>query len=725
MKKHVLALCGLAVCLFAVDTRYWSQEGQADFEKGTLKKVALRNDGRLTLSPAMKELGDASIPYLFAAAAGPGGSIYAAGGPSGAMSPVFELARSGGVKKLGEVEGMNVFALAVGRDGRVYAGTSPDGKVYRLGAGGKAEVFYDPKAKYIWAMAFLPGGDLLVATGDKGELHRVAANGTGKVWMKLEEDHIRSLVVDAKGTVFVGTDPNGLIVKVDAQGNPFVVHQSAKKEVTALVAGPAGVLYAAVIGQKSTGNVSMVPLMTPPVVAPPPPAAQGAGQQANRPATVPSMPPVAAPPVVPGGSEVIRIDADGAPQRVWSHERDLVYSLVLNGKDRLLAGTGNKGNVYRIESATRSTLLGSFASTQVTALVKEADRVVAVTGNIGKFYEVGAPLEASGSYESEVFDGGGFTQWGRVHSKETLNGGTIRIETRSGNLDRPTQMWSPWAELKEGRVVSPAARFLQWRAVLAGGQGEGPELNQVDIAYLPKNVAPRVDTVEATPANYRFPAPSSTIIPALQTLTLAPIGKPAATVAQAQNDGANSPALTYARGHIGARWLAVDDNQDSLEFTLEIRGVTEQTWKPLKDKLKDRYYSWDMTGFSDGRYQVKVTATDAPSNPFNQGLQAEAVSAPFLIDNTAPAIRELGASPAGGRVNLRFRAVDALSVVTKAEIAVNGGEWKLVEPTVRLADSKELEFVLLLERPGTGEMTVAVRVTDEFDNQSVDKVTLR
>jgi hypothetical protein len=176
---------------------------------------------------------------------------------------------------------------------------------------------------------------------------------------------------------------------------------------------------------------------------------------------------------------------------------------------------------------------------------------------------------------------------------------------------------------------------------------------------------------------------------------------------------------------IGARWLAVDENNDALEFSLEIKGENEQGWKPLKDKIKDRYYSFDATAFGDGKYQVRVTASDSIANPLNQGLSAQGVSAPFLIDNTAPKILELGASPAGGRVNLRFKASDAGSVVSKAEISLNGSDWRLIDPTVRLADSKDLEFQLLVDRPGAGELTIAVRVTDEFDNQSVEKVTIR
>ncbi len=720
MYKSVFALLGLALAAMAVDTRYWSQDAQSDFEKGKLKKVALRSDGRVSLSPAIKELADPSIPYLWTAVAAPNGNLYTAGGPASGKSVIFEISRSGQSRKLAEIEGMNVFALAVDKSGRIYAASSPDGKIYRIATSGAVETFYDPKAKYIWSLAFLPDGDLLAATGDKGELHRISPSGSGKVWMKLDEDHIRSLAIDARGTVYVGTEPGGLILKADSSGNPFVLYQSVKREVTTLATAKDGSLYAAVIGLKTTGTSQLITNI--PIAAPPPPQ-QGPNQNAQQ------RPPVGVPPMqtnlIQGGSEIMRIDSDGAPTRVWSHASELVYAVAIDANERLIAGTGNKGNIYSIDGPATSTLLASLSSTQVTGFAKDGNRLLAVTGNIGKIFELSSSLEATGSFESEVFDVGAFAQWGRLHSKEVLNTGSLRFETRSGNLDRPTQMWSPWAALKEGRISSPAARFLQWRAVLSGGQQDGPSFTQVDVAYLPKNLAPRVDAVEATPINFRFPAPAVAIIPSAVTLNLPPIGKASTPVTTAQSDGSNSPALSYARGMIGARWLAVDDNNDTLEFSIDIKGENEQSWKQLKDKLKDRYYSYDATTLADGKYQVRVTANDSPSNPLNQGLTATRISAPFQIDNTAPVIRDLGASPAGGRVSLRFKATDAISVVTKAEISLNGGDWRLIDPTVRLSDSKELEFQILLDRPAQGEITIAVRVTDEFENQSVDKTSIR
>jgi hypothetical protein len=58
-------------------------------------------------------------------------------------------------------------------------------------------------------------------------------------------------------------------------------------------------------------------------------------------------------------------------------------------------------------------------------------------------------------------------------------------------------------------------------------------------------------------------------------------------------------AEQYARGFTGARWAATDDNGDGLVFTIEIRGVQEAEWKLLKDRLREKYWSWDSTAFPD------------------------------------------------------------------------------------------------------------------------------
>ena len=113
---------------------------------------------------------------------------------------------------------------------------------------------------------------------------------------------------------------------------------------------------------------------------------------------------------------------------------------------------------------------------------------------------------------------------------------------------------------------------------------------------------------------------------------------------------------------MGARWLAIDDNGDSLLFTAEIRGKSETTWKLIRDKIRERYVTWDSSAFPDGEYVVRVTATDAPSNPPADALTASRETEPFTIDNTPPEITGLAASPAAARLEVRFHVKDAQRV---------------------------------------------------------------
>jgi hypothetical protein len=119
-----------------------------------------------------------------------------------------------------------------------------------------------------------------------------------------------------------------------------------------------------------------------------------------------------------------------------------------------------------------------------------------------------------------------------------------------------------------------------------------------------------------------------------------------------------------------------------------------------------------------------VTASDSPGNPHDQALEASLESEPFLIDNTPPQILKLAATVAGNKIEVRWKAQDARSNIDKAEYSVNGGEWLLIEPVTKLSDSPEEEYHLVIDRT-PGEQVIAVRVSDEYDNQAVDKAVVK
>ena len=120
-----------------------------------------------------------------------------------------------------------------------------------------------------------------------------------------------------------------------------------------------------------------------------------------------------------------------------------------------------------------------------------------------------------------------------------------------------------------------------------------------------------------------------------------------------------------------------------------------------------------------------MTASDLPGNTKEDALDASLKSDPFLIDNTPPRIFRACGRAAGRKLAIRWKAADALSVISKAEYSLDGGEWTLVTPVGKLSDSLALDYDLTLDDVAPGEHTIAVRVEDEYANQATDKVVVK
>jgi hypothetical protein len=126
-------------------------------------------------------------------------------------------------------------------------------------------------------------------------------------------------------------------------------------------------------------------------------------------------------------------------------------------------------------------------------------RLYAATGNLGKVFRIGLGSKL-GFHRERRFSP--ISTPGGVFRGDT-GGGAVRFETRSGNLDRQRSGWSPWAAVQldgtGGRVVSPNARFLQWRLTLgASAAGRSPFVDAVWVAYLSRNAPPVMEAVEHT-----------------------------------------------------------------------------------------------------------------------------------------------------------------------------------------------------------------------------------
>jgi len=410
--------------------------------------------------------------------------------------------------------------------------------------------------------------------------------------------------------------------------------------------------------------------------------------------------------------------------QLWESREDSPYDLIFDAQGRLIVGTGNKGKIYRLEGdPLQPTLLVGASAQQVTSFYKDSrGRLYYATANPGKLFRLAQDRALQGTYESEPRDAQTVATWGAINWRGTTPAGSrIEIHTRSGNTETPDDTWSPWSPSytrHEGSpIVSPKARFLQWRVVLTG-KGSSPVLTSVTAAYLQRNLRPQVRSITVHPPGIVFQKPFTSGEPELAGFDdqTTPERKLAAAISAQQGSG--SPALgrrTYHKGLQTLVWKADDENDDELAYDVLYRREGDTTWAPLRRSLTDPILVWDTTTVPSGTYFVKVVASDSPSNPVSTALTGELESSAFEIDNTAPAILVQGVRTEGSRTIVTFEVKDDHSPIQRVEFSQDGQRWRGVFPKDGIADSKDERYELVID----GELTergLILRASDSMNN---------
>jgi hypothetical protein len=192
----------------------------------------------------------------------------------------------------------------------------------------------------------------------------------------------------------------------------------------------------------------------------------------------------------------------------------------------------------------------------------------------------------------------------------------------------------------------------------------------------------------------------------------------------AQQGGAGSPPLgrrTYQKGLQTLFWRADDENDDDLAYEILYRQEGETTWKVLRRDLTESILVWDTTTVPNGRYFVKVVASDSPSNAAGTALTGEVDSAAFDIDNSAPAIAVWGTRLEGGRAIVSFDVRDDHSAIQRVECSQDGRQWRRVFPSDGIADSKTEYYEVTLDGP-LGPLGLSIRATDAMNNVATTQV---
>ena len=406
------------------------------------------------------------------------------------------------------------------------------------------------------------------------------------------------------------------------------------------------------------------------------------------------------------GNAVYEISTDGFVREVFRESVMILKLGLVDGK--LIVTTGNEGQVYRVDpDAEEITVLADLDVQQIPAMLLIDGQVTIGTANPARLVRLGAGFADTGSFTSDPLDATQPSMWGALQVLAELpEGARVRVQTRSGNLSDPEDgHWSDWSDEIEVtpdapglpvyvNVHSPTARYLQYRLTLGSDGKATPNVSRVAMRYLVPNMAPKINKLKAEYAK-----------------------------ANRKNNAEPGPPPSVM---VNVTWETADANDDKLKFSLETRKLgTDQPFIELEEEIDGNNYEWDTRSMPDGRYVLRLTASDEPDNVPDQVKQTRRVSAQVVVDNSSPAFGQINAAiGANGQVKVSTEVKDGMSVIADFRYSVNGKkDWKAVLPVDMIFDSTNEQMSFSIPDLSPGTHVITLRVADAMGNVRFASVT--
>ena len=614
----------------------------------------------------------------------------------------------------------HIFAMATDISGRLLVGISGRRCALSRLEGGELKTVYEPNdAKYIFAITVADNGRIFLGTGPKGKIYALDSGGKeAKLIYDSSDKNILSLAVAEDGSLLAGTDTRGLVYRIDTEtGKATVLYDSDQPEVTALLVTAQGEVYAAatsaqvVAAQKQFAR--QVPLAGRPESAPEANDDNKTGKGStklkiantnkntkdNKRSEDSGRKP-AKPDKV---SHLYRISAEGFVTDVFA-EPAVLFTLAQQGS-QLLLGTGNEAELFTIDPTTErsAVIYKDKQASQITAVTISGGDIYIGTANPAKLIKVGGSYAQEGTYISDLVDASQPANWGKLQIEADIPANCgLTVASRSGNVkDVNDPTFSDWTDAVDVtapvQLGCPMGRYCQYKLTLSTADGsDSPVVREIAVASTIPNLAPKVHEVETKP-----------------------IEKP------------------DKQGHFEIKYKARDDNGDTLIYTIDFRKLGRQGWIELAKDLDKPSYEWDGRTVEDGRYEIRVTASDERSNSTATKMTGSRVSDPVVIDNTGPVIeiqrirseKEVTLiEPVeiySDSVEIQLAVVDRLSAVGELNYTIDSNtEWKGAVPQDLVFDTTNEQFTIKIEDLKAGEHVVAMRAKDSLGNTTYKTIEL-
>ncbi len=738
-----LALSSVCTAITSKITRHVSS---SDLLKGQTKNVVIDSRGTIKLGRAADELigdfDDFGDVWSINSVVNINGTVYFGTSPNGGIykyelnkltriyppqdnMPQLETGDDEDYVEMFEAEehlsNEHIFAMTKDASGRLLAGIS--GKTCRLCRfenDGMEIIFETDDVKYIFAIAVDKSGNIFLGTGPEGKVFKLNPNGrNAQVIYDSPDKNILSLAVEQDGCIYAGSDTRGLVYKIDPRTRKTtVLYDSDQPEITSLLIASdmeSGVSYNVCTGLYAAATSAKIVQAQTQFAAsvydgsssgrPEAETENGSSidqsegsrnlQIANTEKPTENKPPQGPPQPVKRAktakaSYIYNISKDGFVREVFGEAAIFFCLATQNGK--LLVGTGNSGQLYSIDPALeeQAVIFEDKQASQITAMAVSGQDVFLGTANPAKLIKLTSGFASEGVYISDLIDAGQPSKWGKLQLEADIpRGCEVLMACRSGNVEDvndPTfSDWSGLVEITEPvQLNCPLGRFCQYKLVLRSENGDKtPQIREIAVANTVPNLAPKVEAV-----------------------TVAPISGPG------------------KEGFLKISYKASDDNEDELIYRIDFRKIGRTNWIELKDQVDGSSFDWDGKTVEDGRYEIRVTASDEKNNTTATKLTGSRISQPVVVDNTGPAVMKMAVTPAfegDERYQiLKIEVWDELSAIGKLEYTIDSNtDWVASIPDDMVYDTTSENFTIQIEvndKLSEGDHVLTIRVKDAVGN---------
>jgi hypothetical protein len=593
----------------------------------------------------------------------------------------------------------HIFAMATDASGRLLVGISGQRCALCRLEGGELKTIFEPNdANYIFAISVDKGGDIYLGTGPKGKIYRLDSSGKrGEVLYDSPDKNILSLAQGSDGFVYAGSDSRGLIYRINPKTKEAaILYDSEQQEITALVfLGEE--LYAAATSANAVGAEAKFAAQVPQAGRPErreedegsdeeseggtklqiANTKESAGEQQAE-----HKMPVPRPPRPAQASFIYKVTKDGFVTGIFD-ESAVFFCLAAQGKE-LLVGTGNNAQLFAVEpnSEENAVVFEDRQASQITAVAVVGDNAYVGMANPARLVKLGKVFAREGVYTSALVDAGQPAKWGKLQIEADVpQGCKVLMACRSGNVkDINDKSFSKWTEPKDVtgpvQLDCPVNRFCQYKLVFRGSDKVSPVVREVAIASAIPNLAPRVESVNVT----RMEGPGKS-------------------------------------GGFKINYDAKDDNGDKLIYKIDFRKIGRTGWIEMKDAVEAGNFEWDGKSVEDGRYEIRVTASDERSNTPETKLTGSRVSDAVVVDNTGPVVVKYKLEKAGKNVTIKVTVNDELSAIGKVEYTVDSdANWIGIVPDDLIYDTTSEDFTILVEKLSAGQHIISLKLADAVGN---------